>query len=216
MKTCKKCGVEKKLSDFYKDGRSPCRACYRGYQKKRRLTEVYKKYRASGSYMKSQKEYHKKYDVKYRGCPKFKEHRKSKEYAEAQKKYRASEKARLKRNEYNRSEKAKESHRKRYGSNVQFKLACLLRRRLLSALKRNRRVGSGVKDLGCSIEELKVYLEKQFKDGMSWENHGEWHIDHIKPLSKHDLTKRSQVLKACHYSNLQPLWKFENLSKGTG
>ena len=51
---------------------------------------------------------------------------------------------------------------------------------------------------------------------MNWKNYGfrGWHIDHIKPLSSFDLSDRNQLLEACHYTNLQPLWWYENLSKG--
>ena len=70
-------------------------------------------------------------------------------------------------------------------------------------------------DLGCSVGEFKLYLEVQFQPGMVWENYGvEWHIDHITPLSWFDLSDKEQFSKACHYSNLQPLWKDENFSKG--
>jgi len=89
-----------------------------------------------------------------------------------------------------------------------------LRRRLQKALKGNFKTGSAVRDLGCSIEELKIHLESQFQPGMSWENYGEWHIDHIYPLSKVDLTDREQFKKVCHYRNLQPLWSRDNLRKG--
>lgn len=98
-------------------------------------------------------------------------------------------------------------------TNIQYKLGCMLRSRLRSALKNNQKVGSAVKDLGCSISELKEYLENKFKEGMTWNNQGEWHIDHIKPLSSFDLTDRKQLLEACHYTNLQPLWATENLQK---
>ena len=47
----------------------------------------------------------------------------------------------------------------------------------------------------------------------TWENHGEWHIDHITPLSSFDLSKREQLLTACNYANLQPLWADENYAK---
>ncbi len=102
-------------------------------------------------------------------------------------------------------------------NDVHFKLADWLRNRIRDALKGNFKAGSAVKDLGCSIEELKQRLEQQFKSGMTWENHSfkGWHIDHIKPLASFDLTNRKQFLEACHYTNLQPLWAKENLSKGT-
>ena len=97
-----------------------------------------------------------------------------------------------------------------------YKIGKTLRSRLRSALKRNFKSGSAVRDLGCSIEYLKTYLEGKFEPGMSWDNwaHDSWHIDHIVPLASFDLTDREQLLKACHYTNLQPLWAKDNLSKG--
>lgn len=89
-----------------------------------------------------------------------------------------------------------------------------LRSRLHTAIKNKQKSGSAVKDLGCSIEELKKHLENQFKEGMTWENWGEWHIDHIKPLNKFNLEDRNELLKAVHYTNLQPLWAKDNLLKG--
>lgn len=105
--------------------------------------------------------------------------------------------------------------------NINYKIATNMRIRLLKALKNNQKIGSAIKDLGCSIGELKLYLEKQFYNNqdtaepMSWDNYGMfgWHIDHIIPLSSFDLINREQFLKACHYTNLQPLWAKDNLSK---
>ncbi len=71
-----------------------------------------------------------------------------------------------------------------------YKLCCLLRGRLWNALRGNYKTGSAIQALGCSIEFLKQYLEAQFHPGMTWENHGTWHIDHIKPLASFDLTKQ--------------------------
>jgi hypothetical protein len=97
-----------------------------------------------------------------------------------------------------------------------FKLQNNLRIRLITAIKQGSKAGSAVKDLGCSIEELKQYLESKFQPGMSWDNWGRhgWHIDHIKPLSRFDLSNREEFLKACHYTNLQPLWAIDNIRKG--
>ena len=104
---------------------------------------------------------------------------------------------------------------KKRQTNINYKLSKGLRTRLWSAIKDNQKTGSAVKDLGCSIDELKSYLEFKFLPDMSWDNYGQygWHIDHIKPLSSFNLTDRKQLLEACHYTNLQPLWAKDNLSK---
>lgn len=95
-----------------------------------------------------------------------------------------------------------------------FRLQKNLRSRLNKALQHGYKTGSAIKDLGCSIAELKIYLESNFQPGMTWNNYGQWHVDHIRPLSSFDLTNPTQLNAACHYSNLQPLWAKDNLSKG--
>jgi len=108
-----------------------------------------------------------------------------------------------------------EYDRRRYKDDIQFKLTDILRSRLYKAMKNNQKTGSAVKDLGCTIKELKQHIEQQFQPGMSWNNWAidGWHIDHIKPLSSFDLSNSEEFKKACHYSNLQPLWAKDNLSK---
>lgn len=102
-------------------------------------------------------------------------------------------------------------------NDVTYRLKSNLRSRLSVALKRQNKSGSAVKDLGCSAEFLKNYIESKFVEGMSWENygrgHGKWNIDHIQPLSNFDLSNQSQVSAVCHYTNLQPLWFEDNLKK---
>lgn len=113
--------------------------------------------------------------------------------------------------------------RERYANDPQFRLGLTLRNRLNNALRRvlGDKGGSAIRDLGCSVEELIKHLEYLMEEGMTWDNHGpwhetemRWHIDHIKPLASFDLTDREQFLKACHYTNLQPMWARKNLSKG--
>jgi hypothetical protein len=65
--------------------------------------------------------------------------------------------------------------------------------------------------LGVDWEIAKQHIERQFTKGMNWENQGEWHIDHIIPLSSANTPER--LKKLCHYTNLQPMWAVDNLSK---
>jgi len=104
---------------------------------------------------------------------------------------------------------------KKNKSELQKRLERNLRCRLNMAIKQKVKLGSAIRDLGCSIEELKKYLESKFQLGMSWSNWGThgWHIDHIIPLSKFDLEDVKQLKKAINYTNLQPLWAFDNHKK---
>jgi hypothetical protein len=82
------------------------------------------------------------------------------------------------------------------------------------ALLKDYKSGTSEWLLGCSIIEFRQHLEKQFVNGMKWENYGEWHIDHIIPCSSFDLSKIDEQKKCFHYTNQQPLWKIDNLRKG--
>lgn len=100
-------------------------------------------------------------------------------------------------------------------NNLIYQIKHSLRCRLHSALSRGHKHGSAVRDLGCSIEELKSYIESKFQEGMNWDNWTTdgWHLDHIIPLASFDLTNPEEFKKACHYTNLQPLWAKDNLAK---
>ena len=89
------------------------------------------------------------------------------------------------------------------------------RTRILEAFKRQS-VGKNCRShdlLGCTGAELVAHLAAQFEPGMTLENHGEWHIDHKRPIASFDLTNPEQVKACFHYSNLQPLWAKHNLAK---
>jgi len=97
-----------------------------------------------------------------------------------------------------------------------------MRGRVRSAIKNGQKVGSAVDDLGCTVDEFKIYMTAKFYphpvtgEEMTWDNwglHG-WHIDHIQPIASFDLTDRAQFLVAYHYTNQQPLWAIDNLKKG--
>lgn len=111
-------------------------------------------------------------------------------------------------------EYARNYERKKRHEDPAYRLRGNLRSRLYAAIKNEHRAGSAVRDLGCSIAKLKEYLAAKFSQGMSWDNYGKWHIDHIKPLAAFDLSDEAQAKKALHHSNLQPLWAADNIRKG--
>jgi len=125
-----------------------------------------------------------------------------------------------KKKEYSKRPEVKSNRRKKskrdYHNNIQYKLTTLIRSRLRFAIKNKSKQGSAIKNLGCSIDELKTHLENKFQEGMTWDNwtNNGWHIDHIKPLCHFNLEDPKQLAEACHYTNLQPLWSYDNISKG--
>jgi hypothetical protein len=111
-------------------------------------------------------------------------------------------------------ERTKQYQRNRKKTDPLFKLSHNMRSRTGMFIK-----SSGFKKscktfdmIGCTPEYLKQHLEKQFVDGMTWDNHGDWHIDHIVPLAS--ATNKEEMIKLCHYTNLQPLWAIDNIIKG--
>lgn len=93
-------------------------------------------------------------------------------------------------------------------------LRFIVRRRMLFAFSnKGYPKESKTKDmLGCEYDHLMSHLESMFTEGMSWDNRGEWHIDHIIPLAS--AKTQQDLIALCHYANLQPLWAHDNLSKG--
>lgn len=106
-----------------------------------------------------------------------------------------------------------EKDRLRRKKNPLYKMAVYLRIRTRRLVKTKgfKKKYKFEEYIGCSKVELKVYIEQKFKSGMSWENYGQWHIDHIIPLVSAKTI--DDLYKLCHYTNLQPLWAKENLKK---
>lgn len=94
--------------------------------------------------------------------------------------------------------------------NLDYRLRDNLRRRLSKALKGHPKDDAAHNLLGCSWRYFKRHIEKQFTEGMCWDNYGLWHIDHLHPLMTYDLTKRGAQRKAFNFKNLRPLWGDEN------
>lgn len=108
--------------------------------------------------------------------------------------------------------------RARRQTDPQYKLRYTIAGRIAKAIKAggSKKHSNTEELLGCSFKEAKTFLESKFQEGMTWENHGlhGWHIDHVCPLASFDLTDPQQQKQAFHYTNLQPLWAKDNLSKG--
>lgn len=187
-KLCKKCKLEKDIINFSKGSRYK-----NGIKSQCKDCDKY--------YKSINKQKEKERNQKYRNINKDKIKEKKKIY------YLNNKKSII--------NKTKEYYNQRIKTDVNYRLSKNLRTRLYCAIKNDQKVGSAVSDLGCSIEEFKIYLESKFQPGMNWDNwtHDGWHIDHIRPISSFDLSDREEFLKACHYTNLQPLWSKDNYEK---
>ena len=112
-----------------------------------------------------------------------------------------------------------ETRKARWRENMEIPSARLRKtvmNRIWSAMKSQRVNGVGSFSLvGCPVGFLRSYIEGKFERGMTWENYGEWHVDHIRPCASFDLSDKEQVLQCFNWRNLQPMWASENISKGS-
>jgi len=111
-----------------------------------------------------------------------------------------------------------ETRKAKYRKNMEIPSARLRKRvmsRIWSAMKGSNVFSRGSFSMvGCSVGFLRSYIEGKFQNGMTWENYGEWHVDHIRPCASFDLSDKEQVLQCFNWRNLQPMWASENISKG--
>lgn len=195
MKKCSKCNQIKNLDCYQKDSQkkdglySRCKECVSVFNKR--------KYKPYSEYSELKKKLKLEADARYRINNKEKEKKRHRKYFE------------------NNKSKYYENIKKRKDKNPLLKLSLNIRSRMYNALKRvnEKKQAKTIDILGCTFYECKVYIENQFKEGMSWENYNleTWHIDHIIPLSS--AKTEEDLYKLFHYTNLQPLWASENLSK---
>jgi len=104
-----------------------------------------------------------------------------------------------------------ESNRRK--NDPDYLMLCRLRGRMSMKIKRGTKSAHTVELLGCSVPEFRHHLEQQFKPGMTWDNYGKWHIDHIRPCASFDLSIPEHQRACFNWTNLQPLWAEENHKK---
>lgn len=106
----------------------------------------------------------------------------------------------------------REYQKMKRATDIQYKLKNAISCRIRGTIK-NKNGKRSIDIVGYTIDELKQHLEKQFNNGMSWDNYGEWQIDHRIPVSYFDLTNDDDIKECWALTNLQPMWKKENLLK---
>lgn len=206
-KICKKCEKRKSLTEYFIDQRNKdkcqaiCKECVRIHQREqyKKNPEIYitrsniNKIKHKDKIIIQNKQYYTKNRNKILDYQKFYQTNHKDKYNEIQRNY--------------------------INNNINARIAKNQRCRINKALT-NKIDKSQKTDLllACTIDELKIHLEKQFKEGMTWENYGKtrssWSVDHIIPCSYFDLSDPEQQMKCFHYTNLQPLWHIDNIRKG--
>jgi len=178
--------------------------------------------------LKERKEYARKYREKNREKinARLRVWRKTEKAQEKRKEYR--EKNRIRFSEYGVEYRKRPGQKEKFNNyyknwiskkikeDPHFKLKLNLSHRIYMALK-TKKIPKSKKTrelVGCTVSQLWQHLEKQFQPGMTKENYGKWHVDHIKPCASFDLTREEDQAICFHYTNLQPLWALDNIRKG--
>lgn len=220
-KKCSKCGQIKEVCLFSKNNRTKdnlncsCKECDKEKYFKNREQNILRmrEYKKNNSqklrdyYVENQEQY-KKYRESKKDLTKIYMKNYYSNNLEKRKKY-------LEKTKDVRNIKRNIAGKKRRDEDLLFRIKTYLRNRLWFYLKKNKYVKKTktFDVIGCSPEELKIHLEKKFTNGMSWNNQGQWHIDHIIPLSS--AKTEEELYKLCHFTNLQPMWALENIKKGS-
>lgn len=107
----------------------------------------------------------------------------------------------------------REREQKRRDTDPSYRIRHNLSTRLYLTV--SKKTGKTMELVGCSRADLETHLASKFTEGMTWQNYGDWHIDHIKPCASFDLASPEKQKECFHWSNLQPLWAVDNLKKGS-
>jgi hypothetical protein len=198
MKVCKKCGIEKSEDLFYKT-RSVCKNCIKKYKEQYYLLNKNILEKKRKSYYCLNKDGISKKAKTYYNLNKEK-------HLQRMKLYRENNKEKL-------SEYFKKNIYAKRKNNEIYRFKNAISHLIRESFKRSnhRKNSKSVDILGCSIEDFKIYLQSKFKKNMTFTNHGNWHLDHIIPISS--AKTEEEVIRLNHYTNFQPLWAEENLKK---
>ena len=190
MKQCTRCKTIRLTSEFYKDPKSKDGLSY------------YCKYCSKDAVLKWRKNNKEKYKENYK------------------RNYLENKQTRIQyannyyiKNREKQKKRSAEYIKKRLLTDPMFKLSRYMRDRVLAAFKHKKwKKNSKTQEmLGADYKTVMSHIESRFKKGMTWDNYGEWHIDHIKPLSS--AKDEKELISLSHYTNLQPLWAIENQRK---
>lgn len=221
MKTCIKCQQTKEITQFEKE-RNVCKKCR--YINKRAKSPRYfeitliEKICSCCKILKLKDEFHIEHNrpgglrAYCKPCDKIKQQIKYEKNKEMRKAKSAERYAKIRCTEaINAPARKRRAHKTK--TDPKYKLKRKLRNRLYYALKKKswKKNTHFAEYIGCSLDELKIHLENKFMSNMTWDNHGEWHIDHIIPLDS--AQSDEELYKLCHYTNLQPLWAIDNIKK---
>lgn len=214
LKICVSCNKEKAFIDFSNNNASPdgkhsyCKECSSQKNKEWREKNQEKRKESLKKCKSANADKIREYKRKRKPTEKEKEGKKrwTEENAEKLKEYQKHYK---KKNQ----KRLSELEQKRKQSDPVYRIICNIRSRvsdLCKSMSEERNV-STTKSIGLNRDDFRKYIESKFQEGMTWQNYGDWHIDHIKPLST--ATTEEEVMELNHYTNLQPLWATDNLKK---
>tara|TARA_R110001599_G_C12150228_1_gene651387 strand:+ start:426 stop:1172 length:747 start_codon:yes stop_codon:yes gene_type:complete len=235
MKKCTKCKIEKELNEFQKDKQkkdglsSSCSVCSRqkskiyydnNKEKEKKRKKIYHQnnkekvtLRVKKWYENNKEEYLSKQKIYYLNNKEKEKKRKKIYYQNNKAEIDLKKKIYQKNNREIINKNARRYEAMRRKTDPMFKLKKILRDRSYKSFKaKGYKKNSKTQEmLGVDWGVCKAHIERQFKKGMTWDNQGDWHIDHIIPLASANTIE--ELKKLCHYSNLQPLWSVDNIMK---